>query len=87
LPTPCDLFEANSHVTDSEPQRVVLEFTVINNAEVCAQTVTAQRFKVEATAKEDATFTAFFMGREVELNLIPAAPGETPEEFEVFIKG
>ncbi len=87
FPTPCDLLEATSTVMESYPEQVRLDFTVINNAEMCAQVVTAQRFMVSATASEAATVTATFMGRPVELNLIPAAPGERPEDFELFIKG
>ncbi len=87
LPTPCDLLEANALVMESFPEQILLDFTVINNAEMCAQVITTQRFMVEASASEEATTAARFMGRTVELNLVPAAEGETPEEFELFIKG
>jgi hypothetical protein len=87
LPTPCDLLETGSVVKESMPEQVELQFSVINNAESCAQIITAQRFMITATASQGATFTARFMGRELPLNLIPAQPGETPEEFELFIKG
>lgn len=87
MPTPCDLLEAEAQVAKSLPEQITLNFNVINNAEFCAQQITPQRFKVSATASPDATFSAQFMGREVELNLVPAQPGETPDEFEVFIKG
>lgn len=87
LPTPCDLLETDAVVMESFPEQVRVDFTIINNAESCAQVVTAQRFKVEAVASENATFAAKFMGRDIELNLIPAAEGELPEEFELFFKG
>ncbi len=87
LPTPCDLLEVDAQVMESDPEQIRLNFKVINNAETCAQVVTAQRFMVSATASVDAVASAMFMGREVPLNLIPAAAGETPEEFELFIKG
>lgn len=87
FPTPCDLLEADAIVMESFPEQVLIDFNVINNAESCAQVVTAQRFKVDATASAEATFRARFMGRDIELNLIPAAEGEVPEDFEVFIKG
>ena len=87
FPTPCDLLESTAVVMESYPEQIRLDFTVINNAEMCAQVVTAQRFLVTATASEQATTTATFMGRPVELNLVPAAPGEKPEDFELFIKG
>jgi hypothetical protein len=87
FPTPCDLLETEAVVMGLYPEQVIIDFTVINNSENCMQSVTSQRFKIEATASTEATFTARFIGREVELNLIPAANGEVPEEFEVFIKG
>jgi hypothetical protein len=87
FPTPCDLLEVEAVVMESFPEQIRLDFDVINNAETCAQVVTPQRFKVEAMASEEATFTAYFMGRMVELNLVPAAEGEVPEDFELFIKG
>lgn len=87
MPTPCDLLEADARVMESFPEQIVVDFTVLNSAEFCAQQVTNQRFKVSATASEDATFKATFMGRDVELNLVPPEEGETPEDFELFIKG
>ncbi|MCA9362393.1 hypothetical protein KC906_03375, partial [Candidatus Kaiserbacteria bacterium] len=69
------------------PEQVVVDFSVINNAESCAQVVTAQRFMVDFQASSEASISARFMGRDIDLNLIPAAEGETPEEFELFIKG
>lgn len=87
LPTPCDLLQTQAEVAESFPEQVTLEFTVINNAEFCAQVVTTQRFMVTADASEQATFSAKFEGRQVLLNLIPAGPNETPDDFELFIKG
>lgn len=87
MPTPCDLLEVASTVRESFPEQIVLEFKVINNAPDCEQIETPQRFKVEATASADAIMSATFMGRLVELNVIPAGKGEVPEDFEIFIKG
>ena len=87
FPTPCDLLESSSSVAESFPEQVTLDFTVINNSDMCAQVETVQRFKVEAQASAEATVQARFMGRPVELNLVPAAEGETPDDFELFIKG
>ncbi len=88
LPTPCDLLEADAVVSGGdEPKTITINFNVINNAESCAQMMTVQRFMVSATATSDALFKAHFIDREVPLNLIPAARGETPDEFELFIKG
>ncbi len=87
FPTPCDLLEAESVVSESNPEKINLIFSVLNNSDVCVQKITQQRFKVSAPASKEATITATFMGRPIELNLIPAQEGETPEEFELFIKG
>ncbi len=87
LPTPCDLLEGAARVMESYPEQIVLDFNVINNADSCAQVITSARFYITATASDKATVSAVFMGRPVELNLVPAAPGETPEDFELFIKG
>ncbi|MFT5850005.1 MAG: hypothetical protein ACI9H6_000834 [Patiriisocius sp.] len=87
MPTPCDLLEAEVMVAESLPEQIFVDFSVLNTADFCAQTITPQRFKVTAPASEEATFTAKFMGRAVELNLIPAGSGETPDDFELFIKG
>lgn len=87
FPTPCDLLTTDVKIAESMPEQVTFSFDVINNSEVCAQVVTTQRFKVEAVASNAASLSATFMGQRVELNLQEAAPGETPDDFEVFIKG
>lgn len=87
MPTPCDLLTAEAAVAESMPEQVTFAFTVINNSPVCAQVVTTQRFKVSATASDAAELRALFMGESVDLNLVEAAVGETPEEFELFMKG
>jgi hypothetical protein len=87
MPTPCELLETNTAVAESYPEQVQVDFTVINNTENCVQMITPARFKAEAVASAEATFTGFLNGRPIELNLIPAAEGETPEDFEIFIKG
>ena len=87
MPTPCDLLEADIAVAESFPEQISINFSVINNAESCIQQITPARYKVSAPASAEATFSAQFMGRQVELNLTPAPEGETPDEFEVFLKG
>ena len=87
LPTPCDLLQSETIVRESMPEQVVLNFSVINTAQGCIQQITSQRFKTSVTASESATFSAQFMARTIPLNLIPAAVGEKPEDFELFIKG
>ncbi len=87
LPTPCDLLTYQSSVAESMPEQITYQFAVINNSDMCAQVVTTQRFRIEATASEMATHKATFMNAFVELNLRQAAPGETPEAFELYQKG
>lgn len=87
MPTPCDLLETSAQVRESMPEQVVLEFSVINESDMCAQVITPQRFMIEVQASEEATVSAEFMGRTVELNLLEPAPGETPDDFELYIKG
>lgn len=87
MPTACDLLEAQALVMESFPEQVAINFSVLNNAEFCPEETTNQRFKVSATASKDATFKATFMGRDVILNLVPAQDGETPDDFELYIKG
>ena len=87
FPTPCDLLTTDARVAESFPEQIFIDFNVINDSKTCDQVVTLQRFKIEAQASKEATLSARFMGRPVELNLVPAAEGETPADFELFIKG
>lgn len=86
-PTPCDLVEVAAVTRESFPEQVDLQFSIINNADVCAQVLTTQRFRVDVDASSEAVFTASYMGQPLILNLIPAQPDESPDEFELFIKG
>ena len=88
MPTPCDLLETNAEVAESFPEQVRLNFTVLNNdIEFCAQILTPQRFKITFDASEEATIQAYLEGRKVILNLIEAEEDESPDDFELFIKG
>lgn len=87
MPTPCDLLETSGEVRESYPEQIVVDFTVINTAEMCTQVITPARFQYSVKASPDATFSARFMGRNIELNLVPAGEGETPEDFELYQKG
>lgn len=87
LPTPCDLLNWNPRVQESMPETAIVDFTVVNHSNSCVQTVTQQQFRVSFDASKDATIKATFQGRPVELNLIPGAPNETPDDFEIFSKG
>ena len=77
----------SSVVTTNAAPEITLDFSVINHSTDCEKKSTTARFKVAAVASSTATFKARFMGKAVELNLSEAAPGETPEEFELFTKG
>lgn len=87
LPTPCEVPSASATVAESFPEQVTIDIAIVTTAEMCAQVLTEQRFQVTAVASEGATFTARLQGRPVELNLIPASAGETPDTVEFFEKG
>lgn len=87
FPTPCDLLNWETTIAESYPEQVTVYFTVTNYADTCAQVVTPQRFKVDFSASEEASIRARFEGRSIDLNLIPAGADESPDEFELFIKG
>lgn len=87
MPTPCDLLEVNSVAQESYPEQIRLDFTVINNSKSCEQIATNQRFMVSAKASSEAKVSATYLGNPAIINLIPAGPGETPDEFEIYIKG
>ncbi len=87
MPTPCDVLDATAVVAESFPEQIMIDIGVVQTDELCAQVLTEQRFLVTASASEEATFSARFMGRPVELNLIPAAPGETPDAIDFSDKG
>jgi len=87
MPTPCDLLDNTVRVMESYPEQVAIDFTVINNSDICAQVVTPQRFLVSFSASENASISATLEGQGLPLNLIPAAEGESPDDFELYIKG
>jgi hypothetical protein len=87
VPTPCDLLSWDSRIVGQPSPRATINFTILNSAETCAQTVTPARFMVTFMGAEDIAIEATFQGKPINLNLIAPAEGETPEEFETFIKG
>lgn len=87
LPTPCDLLNWDTRVDESQLNTVSVDFTVINTTDSCVQTMTPQRFKVSFAGDQTTNIVSSFERRTVELNLIPAGEGETPDDFELFIKG
>lgn len=87
MPTPCDLLNWDVRVQESSPETVIIDFKVVNHVETCEQTPTPQRFMITFDAHKDAVIKATLEGRSVELNLIPAADGETPANYEIFMKG
>lgn len=91
LPTPCDLLEVDAVVMESMPEQIRLNFTLVNedidDEVACPQVITPQRFMVDIQASKEASVSAELMGRTIELNLRPPQAGETPDEFELFIKG
>lgn len=87
MPTQCDLLSWSTQVAESMPEQVTVAFDIVNHSEVCTQVITPQRFKVEFSASENASIRATLEARHVDLNLVPALSGESPDDFELFIKG
>jgi hypothetical protein len=86
-PTPCYVLTTDARVAESMPEQVTLIFTSKTTADVCAQVITTDRFKIEFEATEKATINATWNGSPVQLNLIPAGPNEDLNNFDIFIKG
>jgi hypothetical protein len=87
LPTPCYVLDTQAIVAESYPEQVTVAFTATTGADMCAQVITTERFKVEFTASKDASIKATWNGAPAILNLIPAGENEDLTNFEVFIKG
>jgi len=88
MPTPCHLLDWDVMIAESFPEQVMIGFkSVYNSADVCAQVVTPQRFKVTFKASEKAVISATLDGKKIILNLIKALEGENLDDFELFIKG
>lgn len=88
LPTPCDLLNENVSIVKfkSPSEQATLEFTTINNSEICAQSIVPVRFKFDFVASEEAEIKATWNGQPVTLNLIPVGPNEDIEDYEVLVK-
>lgn len=89
LPTPCHILNQdvsiNSGVT---PEQINIAFvTTTKDETLCAQVLTSTRYKIDFVAAENAVITATWNGAPAQLNLVPVAPGESLENFDVFIKG
>ncbi len=87
LPTPCDLLTSEVRVLESLPERIEIDLSVNNTSDMCATVVTPQRFVKEVSASDTASVSVSLNGRPLEVNLIPAAPGELPGEAAVDYKG
>ncbi len=87
LPTACYTLSTEARVAESMPEQVTIAFTATTSGDICAQVITAERFKAEFTASENAQIKATWNGKPAILNLIPAGEGEDLTNFELFIKG
>jgi hypothetical protein len=87
LPTPCDLLSHETVIRESFPEQVEILFTVENESSNCIQVLSTQRFSVSVNVSPQASFSAKLNGRDIELNLIPANPDESPDDFEFVQKG
>jgi hypothetical protein len=87
LPTPCHILTTDARVAESFPEQVTIDFVSTTSADMCAQTVTTARFKVDFKASEQAVIKATWNGQPVTLNLILVSPDENLENFEIYMKG
>ena len=87
MPTRCELLDWDIIVAESYPEQVSVNFKIINNSDDCQPYLTKQRFEVSFDVSEEAKISATLNGEPLNLNLIPAEPGENPEDFELYIKG
>src|SRR3989344_3849143 len=53
VPTPCHLLTTIAGVAESFPEQVTIDFAATSSADVCAQTITPVRFKVEFQASAE----------------------------------
>lgn len=90
LPTPCHLLDANAIVAESMPEQVTIALSTIepDAGTMCAQVMTAQRFRVDFDASEQAVLRATFDGRPAILNLQEGDPSTDLDELgEFYFKG
>lgn len=88
MQTPCDLLQSDAVVRESSPEQVGITLTTVNNADVCAQVLTLQRFRVDFTASKEAQISATLNGKPAVLNLKDAEPGQEPDKLEdLYFKG
>ncbi len=87
LPTQCHILESKG-IASADKKQVFFEFiSTIKTGEVCAQSITPARFRVNVKADKPARLSATLNGQEVTLNLIEAGPNEDLENFELYLKG
>ena len=87
VPTPCHVLDAQA-TPSADGKKIFLELaSSVKTGEMCAQVITAARFKVTAIGVSDAVWSATYNGEPVRLNLIEAGPNENLDNFDLFIKG
>lgn len=88
LPTPCHVLNSEVIIAESMPEQVLvnLNHTTLDDG-LCAQVITPAKYKVEFNASERAVIRGAVNGTPVQFNLVEVGPGESLEDFEVYIKG
>ena len=87
LNTACDLLTWDTGVTHSAPEAVVVFFKTVTDGTACAPATLPQRFKVNFVAEKDVRIDAKLDGADAEFNFIPVGDNESPDNFELFLKG
>jgi len=84
MPTPCD---ALSWTVATTTDATRISFITTSPAEVCAQVITSQRFKVSFRGSASTTVQATLDNAPIRLNIIEVGSEENLDNFEIYIKG
>lgn len=71
LPTPCHQLFSDVQIAESFPEQVVINFTITNKTEKCAQVITPEPFNVSFQASESAVVRMTLNGKEMAYRNVP----------------
>ena len=84
LGTPCDTVDVEASLSDGT---VNLDFQTSSTSEVCAQVITARRFKATVSGPENVSVMGTLNGESIRLNIFEVPLGEDLDDFEINTKG
>ncbi len=82
-PTPCYTVSGNAIVKESYPEQVDIRIETHDPEKICAQVVTAKKFKVSFRASAEAVVTAYLNGVRVLFKVKEASPTVNLETVEI----